>query len=258
MNIGFEATNVVVTGVARGIGRAIVQGFAERGATVHALDILAEGLDECRRAVKPALGGQVKTYALDLANADAVAMSWAEIERSAGPAGVHIIVHAAGGVRGRSRKPIEDVTDDDWQLIMDANVTSAFNLVRAAAPGLKARGKGRIVMISSQAGLSVSLTGIQAYGTAKAAEIGLVRQLAHELGAFGITVNSVAPGFMPTSPDYVRQWESYSPERQQAIVEGIALKRIGKPEDIANAVMFLASDYAGFISGQTLLVRGGP
>lgn len=258
MHITFEKTHVVVTGVARGIGRAIVQGFAERGATVHALDILAEGLDDCRRAVKPAKGGSLKTYALDLANADAVAMSWSEIERAAGSDGVGVIVHAAGGVRSRTRKPIEKVSDEDWNLIMDANVTSAFNLVRVAAPCLKARGKGRIVMISSQAGLSVSLTGIQAYGTAKAAEIGLVRQLAHELGAFGITVNSVAPGFMPTSPDYVRQWESYSAERQQQIVDGIALKRIGKPEDIANAVMFLASDYAGFISGQTLLVRGGP
>ena len=266
MKISFEKKTVVVTGVARGIGRAIAQGFAERGAHVHALDILAEGLDECRRLVKPALGGSLKTYALDLANADAVQMSWSEIERgearpekdTSEDRGVDIIVHAAGGVRGQSKKPIESVTDGDWQSIMDANVTAAFNIVRVAAPGMKKRGQGRIVLISSQAGLGVSLTGIAAYGTAKAAEIGLVRQLAQELGAFGITVNSVAPGFMPTSPDYIRQWESYGPERQRAIVEAIALKRIGKPEDIAHAAMFLASAYAGFISGQTLLVRGGP
>lgn len=261
MNISFENKTVVVTGVARGIGRAIAQGFAGRGAHVHGLDILAEGLDQCRRFVKPALGGSLKTTALDLANADAVQMSWSEIERGAAKPddeGVDIIVHAAGGVRGQSKKPIEAVTDADWQAIMDANVTGAFNIVRAAAPGMKKRGQGRIILISSQAGLGVSLTGITAYGTAKAAEIGLVRQLAQEFGAFGITVNSVAPGFMPTSPDYVRQWEGYSPERQRAIVEGIALKRIGKPDDIAHAVMFLASEYAGFISGQTLLVRGGP
>ncbi len=257
MKITFEKKTVVVTGVARGIGRSIVQGFVDRGAYVHALDILADGLDECRRTIKPARGASVQTYSLDLANADAVQMTWAEIETAAGgPA--DIIIHAAGGVRGQSKKPIEDVTDADWQSIMDANVTGAFNLIRAAAPSMKARGSGRIVMISSQAGLGVSLTGIAAYGTAKAAEIGLVRQLAQELGAFGITVNSVAPGFMPTSPDYVRQWNTYSPERQQAIVDSIALKRIGKPEDIAHTVMFLASDYAGFISGQTILVRGGP
>ncbi len=257
MKIAFDKQNVVVTGVARGIGRAIVQGFAERGAQVYALDLLADGLDELKRAVKVPREASLKTFALDLANADAVRMTLAEIEAAAGGA-VDVIVHAAGGVRGQAKKPIEEVTGAEWQLIMDANVTSAFNLVRAAAPAMKAKGSGRIVMISSQAGLGVSLTGITAYGTAKAAEIGLVRQLAMELGAFGITVNSVAPGFMPTSPDYVRQWESYSPERQRQIVDGIALKRIGKPEDIANAVMFLASEYAGFISGQTLLVRGGP
>lgn len=257
MKISFEKQNVVVTGVARGIGRAIALGFVERGAHVHALDILAEGLDECRRHVKVPRGASLKTYSLDLANADAVQMTWAEIENAAAGA-PDVIVHAAGGVRGQSRKPIEEVSDDDWQVIMDANVTSAFNLVRAAVPSLKAKGRGRIVMISSQAGLGVSLTGIAAYGTAKAAEIGFVRQLAQELGAYGITVNSVAPGFMPTSPDYIRQWEGYSPERQRQIVEGIALKRIGRPEDIAHAVMFLASEYADFISGQTLLVRGGP
>ena len=258
MHIVFEKQHVVVTGVARGIGRAIVAGFAARGARVHALDILAEGLDELRRAVTPSKSGGLDTYALDLANADAVGMTWAEIEERAGAQGVSVIVHAAGGVRGQTRKAIEDVTDADWQSIMDANVTAAFNLVRAAAPSLKARRSGRIIIISSGAGLGVSLTGIAAYGTAKAAEIGFVRQLAQELGAYGITVNSVAPGFMPTSPDYERQWATYSPERQQAIVEGIALRRLGRPEDIAHAVMFLASEHAGFITGQTLSVRGGP
>jgi 3-oxoacyl-[acyl-carrier protein] reductase len=123
---------------------------------------------------------------------------------------------------------------------------------------MKAAGGGRIILISSPAGLGVSLTGIQAYGTAKAAEIGLTRQLAAELGQYDITVNSVAPGFMPTSPDYVRQWDSYSPDRQQSIVEAIAMKRLGEPQDIAHAVMFLASEYAGFITGQVLSVRGGP
>ena len=109
-------------------------------------------------------------------------MTWAEIETAAGGA-PDVLVHAAGGVRGQCEDRIEDVTDADWQAIMDANVTSAFNLARAAAPSMKARGSGRIVMISSQAGSGVSLTGIAAYGTAKAAEIGFVRQLAQELGS---------------------------------------------------------------------------
>lgn len=255
MDIAFEGQTVVVTGVARGIGRAIARGFAERGAHVQALDILPEGLAECARDVVPARGGSVKTHQVDLGDAPAVAATIRKIEADAGA--IDVLVHAAGGTRGRTKMAIENVSDDDWRAIMDANVTAAFHLARAAAPAMKVAGKGRFIAISSQAGIGVSLTGIQAYGTAKAAEIGFVKQLSAELGAFGITVNSVAPGFMPTSPDYVRQWEGYSTERQQQIIESIALKRIGKPEDIAHAVMFLASEYAGFITGQTLLVKGG-
>ena len=258
MDIAFQGQTVIVTGVARGIGRSIARGFAERGAHVHALDILPEGLAECQREVAGARGGSVTTHQVDLADATAVTDTIRRIEGQASTGAIEVLVHAAGGIRGRTKAPIEDVSDDDWRAIMDANVTAAFHLARAAAPAMKAAGKGRFIAISSQAGISVSLTGIQAYGTAKAAEIGFVKQLAAELGAFGITVNSVAPGFMPTSPDYVRQWEGYSPERQQQIIESIALRRIGKPEDIAHAVMFLASEYAGFVTGQTLVVRGGP
>lgn len=257
MEIGFEGQTVLVTGVARGIGRAICRGFAERGARVHAVDILPEGLAECAQDIKPGRGGSLSTHQVDLADGAAVAALLRTVEASAGEA-CRVIVHAAGGIRGRTKTPIENVSDEDWRVIMDANVTAAFSLARAAAPGMKRAGRGRFIVISSPAGLGVSLTGIQAYGTAKAAEIGLVRQLAAELGPYGITVNSVAPGFMPTSPDYVRQWEGYSAERQQQFVESIALRRIGAPEDIAHAVMFLASDYAGFITGQTLSVKGGP
>jgi 3-oxoacyl-[acyl-carrier protein] reductase len=256
LEIGFEGQTVLVTGAARGIGRAIARGFAERGAHVHVADILADGLAECARDVRPDRGGSLTTHPIDLADGRVVNTLVSQIQ-DAGSA-CQIVVHAAGGVRGRARRPIEDVPDDDWHAIMDANVTAAFNLARAAVPAMKRAGKGRFIVISSPAGLGVSLTGIQAYGTAKAAEIGFVRQLSAELGPFGITVNSVAPGFMPTSPDYVRQWEGYSPERQKQLVESIALRRIGAPEDIAHAVMFLASDYAGFITGQTLPVKGGP
>jgi len=122
---------------------------------------------------------------------------------------------------------------------------------------MKRAGAGRIVNISSGAGLQASLTGIQAYCSAKHAVVGLTRQLSHELGPFGITVNSVAPGFIRTNPSTEKQWESYGPDGQKALVERIALKHLGSAQDIANAVVFFASDLASFVSGQIIQVDGG-
>jgi 3-oxoacyl-[acyl-carrier protein] reductase len=122
---------------------------------------------------------------------------------------------------------------------------------------MKAAQYGRIVNISSGAGLGISLTGIQAYASAKAALIALTRQLGHELGPWQITVNCIAPGFVLSNPTTQRQWESYGEEGQRKLVENIALKRLGSPDDIANGVLFFASDDAGWITGQVLSIDGG-
>jgi 3-oxoacyl-[acyl-carrier protein] reductase len=103
----------------------------------------------------------------------------------------------------------------------------------------------------------VSLTGIQAYASAKAGQIGFTRQLAHELGPFGITVNCVAPGFVLSNPTTRAQWESYGPEGRQALLERIPVRTLGKPEDIARGVLFFVSPAAGWVSGQTLSIDGG-
>lgn len=258
MEIGFEGKTVIVTGAVRGIGRGIAHAFAARGATVHAWDILPDGLAETVATASPARGGSIVPTAVDVTDGAAVKAAVDTVEAASASGSVDVVVHAAGGVRGQSKTAIEDITDEAWHAIQAVNVDGAFHMARAVAPAMKRAGRGRIVVISSRAGLGVSLTGIQSYGTAKAAQIGLVRQLAHELGPFGITVNSVAPGFMPTSPDYVRQWDSYGPEGQKALIERTAMRRLGRPEDIAHAVMFFASDYADWVTGQTLPVSGSP
>ena len=158
---------------------------------------------------------------------------------------------------GQAPKPLENLTDADWDAIMDVNLRGAFHACRAVAAGMKQRRRGRIVVISSRAGLGVSLTGIHAYGTAKTAQIGFVRQIAAELGPHGITVNAVAPGFLRTSPDYERQWASYGEAGQQAMLDRIPMRRLGEPGDIASAVLFLASEQASWITGQVLPVTGG-
>ncbi|WP_367604088.1 SDR family NAD(P)-dependent oxidoreductase [Teichococcus rhizosphaerae] len=226
MRIGFEGRSVLVTGAARGIGGGIAAAFAERGARVVATDLLEAELAALARRVAPGEGGSLTTRRLDVTDAAAFA---ALVAATGAP---DVLVHVAGGVRGQSPKPFDAVTEAEWDAIQDANVKGAFLAARAVVPGMKAAGYGRIVVISSRAGLGVSRTGIQSYGTAKAAQLGLVRQLGHELGRFGITVNAVAPGFLRTSPDYERQWESYGAAGQRAMVEGIAMRRLGEPETL--------------------------
>ncbi len=179
------------------------------------------------------------------------------VDEASGGQRVDVLVNNAGGVLGQVGRPVEEIGEDDWHAIFRVNVDGAFYFSQAVAPYMKARRSGRIVNISSGAGLGVSLTGIQAYASAKAAQIGLTRQLAHELGAWGITVNNVAPGFVRSNPTTERQWESYGEEGQRRLVDGIALKALGTPDDIAHAVLFFASPYAGWVTGQVLSVDGG-
>ncbi|MBX9595040.1 MAG: SDR family oxidoreductase [Roseomonas sp.] len=247
----FAGTVVAVTGAGHGFGRAIAQSFAALGAQVYATDVSEAELEET--ADHP---GAIHTSARDL-TAPGAARDWvAEIERHA-EAPVGVLASNAGGVRGQVMRPLEDVPEADWHAIIAINLHAHFLLAQAVAPGMKRAGSGRIVTISSGAGLQPSRTGIQAYTSAKHGLIGLTRQLAHELGPHGITANSVAPGLMLTNPASIKQWEGYGAEGQARVIGGIALRRLGEAQDIANAVMFLASPMAGYINGQVISVDGG-
>jgi 3-oxoacyl-[acyl-carrier protein] reductase len=249
MAFDFIGRTAVVTGAAHGFGRAIAQAFAANGARVFACDVNAavtESGDDLR-------GGRALVF--DVGSRDAVQNVIAEI--TATGAQIDILVNNAGGVRGQVGRPIEQVSGEDWQAIFDANLSGVFYMAQAVAPGMKARKRGRIVNISSGAGLGITLTGIQAYASSKAGQIGLTRQLAHELGPFGITVNNVAPGFVLSNPTTVRQWDAMGAEGQSRLLASIALQRLGTPQDVANAVMFFCSDAANWITGQVLSVDGG-
>ena len=247
MNFDFAGRTAIVTGAAHGFGRAISQAFAARGAKVWACDVIKEELDETKRLC----GETCRTAVVDVRDKKAV-------ERFVAEAGdVRILVNNAGGVLGQVGRPLEQVPPAEWQAIYDVNVTGAFYFSQAVVPGMKAARAGRIINISSGAGLGVSLTGIQAYASAKAAQIGLTRQLAHELGPWGISVNNIAPGFVRSNPTTERQWASYGDEGQRALIDRIALKRLGTPADIAHGVLFFASEHAGWITGQVLSIDGG-
>jgi 3-oxoacyl-[acyl-carrier protein] reductase len=219
----------IVTGTAHGIGSAIAAALQGAGATVHGADL----------------------DTVDVTDAEQVGSLVASIGR------VDILINNAGGVVGQVGRPLEEVSEADWRAVVDANLTSTFLCTRAVAPGMKERGYGRIVNISSGAGRSVSLTGIQAYASAKAGQIGFTRQTAHELGRFGITVNSIAPGFVLSNPTSIAQFDSYGEEGQRKLIDAIATRRLGTPEDIANGVLFFVADESSWVTGQVISIDGG-
>lgn len=226
---GAASRVAVVTGTAQGIGSAIAAALREDGLIVHGID-----KDD-----------------VDITDGEAVAAYFAKLGV------VDVLINNAGGVCGQTHHPIDEISDPEWRAIVDANLTGTFHCTRAVAAGMKQRRWGRIVNISSGAGRSVSLTGIQAYASAKAGQIGFTRQMAHELGPYGITVNCIAPGFVLSNPTSRKQWEGYGPEGQAALIAAIAVRRLGTPEDIANGVRFFVSEASSWISGQTISIDGG-
>lgn len=226
---GFAGQVAVVTGTAQGIGRAIADVLEGAGVTVHRLD---------REQV-------------DLSDGTATADALRDIGR------IDMLAMSAGGVCGQTHVPVDELTDESWDAVVDANLRTAFNCVRAAAGGMRERRYGRILTISSGAGRSVSLTGIQAYTSAKAGLIGFTRQIARELGPYGITANCIAPGFVLSNPTTQKQWDSYGTEGQQALVERIAVRRTGHPDDIARGALFFLDPAADWVSGQVLSIDGG-
>lgn len=250
MDLGLDGRVVAVTGAAGGFGRAIAELMAAQRARVFVADREAQGL-----ATLAAAHPTIATAAVDLADRGAAASWIAEVEREAGR--IDVLVNNAGGSLGQVPKDITEVSDAEWDAILDINLHTVFVLCRAVVPGMRRAGGGRIVNIGSRAGSHASLNGVQAYTSAKHGLAGLTRQLAADLGPSGITVNYVAPGLVRTNPHRDAQWERYGEAGQRALLARVGLRRLGTPQDIAHAVAFLASDLASFVNGVVLPVDGG-
>ncbi|KAA0888585.1 3-oxoacyl-ACP reductase FabG [Pusillimonas sp. ANT_WB101] len=237
-----EGKTALVTGATRGIGKAIALKLAANGATVVGTATSEAGAQAISDMLAESGGRGV---VLNVNDAQACDMLAAELGRDGAP---HILVNNAGITRDNLAMRLKD---DDWQAVLDTNLTSVFRLSRAVMKAMmKARG-GRIINITSVIG-SVGNPGQANYAAAKAGVAGLSRALARELGSRNITVNCVAPGFIDT--DMTR---ALNETQTAAILAQIPLARLGDAEDVAAAVSFLASPQAGYVTGTTLHVNGG-
>ena len=239
----------LVTGVVGGIGAAIASRLATDGAKVIVSDLPGEALAAAAKRL------QLPMIAADLG--DPLSVRNLKDHLVAQHGNPDIIVNAAGGVCNQIGTPLEEVEPSGWKSIFAANVDSALHLAQSFVPAMKANRWGRVITISSGAGLRPSLTGIHAYTAAKHALVGLTKQLSLELGRHGITVNSIAPGFILSNAATERQWQAYGPDGQAEIINRIHTRRLGKPEDIAAVAAFLTLEEASWITGQILSVDGG-
>jgi 3-oxoacyl-[acyl-carrier protein] reductase len=235
----------LVTGASRGIGRAVALALAEQGAKVIGTATSTSGAADIERALHEA-GHEGAGIALDVTDAAACEAAIAEVEKRFGAVG--ILVNNAGITRDNLAMRMKD---DEWDAVLDTNLKAVFRMSRLVMRGMMKAKKGRIINITSVVGSSGN-PGQANYAAAKAGVAGMSRALARELGSRNITVNCVAPGFIDTDMTKV-----LPEEQRQALTGQIALGRLGQPEEIAAAVVFLASPAAAYITGTTLHVNGG-
>ena len=242
MKIDLSGRTALVTGSTRGIGRAIAEALAGAGARVAVV-----GRDQAKAAeAAAAIGGGAQGFAADVGDPASITALVENVEKAFGQ--IDILVNNAGLTRDNI---LFRIKDDDWDTVLDANLRGAFLAIRATSRGMIKRRWGRIINIASIVGITGN-KGQANYAASKAGLIGLTKSVAKELGSRNVLVNAVAPGFIETD-----MTAAMTPEARAALSGQIPLERLGSPTDIAGVVTFLASEYAAYITGQTLVVDGG-
>ncbi|MEO7712706.1 MAG: 3-oxoacyl-[acyl-carrier-protein] reductase [Gemmatimonadaceae bacterium] len=242
MNIDLSGRTALVTGSTRGIGRAIAESLAGAGARVA---VVGRDLGKAAEAAA-AIGATAQGFAADVGNPASIVALVDGVEQAFGQ--IDVLVNNAGLTRDNI---LFRIKDDDWDTVLDANLRGAFLAIRAASRGMIKRRWGRIINIASIVGITGN-KGQANYAASKAGLIGLTKSVAKELGSRNVLVNAVAPGFIETD-----MTAAMTPDARAALSGQIPLERLGAPRDIAGVVTFLASDYASYITGQTLVVDGG-
>jgi 3-oxoacyl-[acyl-carrier protein] reductase len=236
----------VITGGARGIGKAIASAFVREGGKVCLADVDQETLETTKKEIRKGRE-EILALACDITKSADVKAAMNQVQKTWGR--VDILVNNAGIIR---RGTIETVTEEDWDRVIEVNLKGTFNCCKAVAGIMKRQGYGKIVNVSSIAGKMGDITSAPGYGSSKAGVDALTKTLARQLAPYGVNVNGVSPHAIET--EMSAQW---SEERRKEIIASIPLGRLGKPEDVAEAVLFLASDDASFITGEILDVNGG-
>ena len=240
--MSLENKVALVTGASRGIGKAIAQQLVQQGATVIGTATSEKGA----AAISDYLGDKGKGIALNVTDADSVQETVKSLEKEFGS--IDILVNNAGITRDNLMMRMKD---DEWNSVIDTNLTAIFRGCKAVVRGMMKRRNGRIINISSVVGTTGN-PGQVNYCAAKAGLVGFSKSLAKEVAARGITVNCVAPGFIDTD-----MTKALTEEQKESIFANIPAARLGKPDEIASAVTFLASDGAAYITGETIHVNGG-
>ncbi len=246
-NQELKGHTAIVTGAAQGIGKAIALELASRGAGLALVDIKAEALNETADEIRKATGARVLPRVLDITKQAEVEAFVAEVEKEFG--GIQILVNNAGI---HPLHKIEDISEEEWDLVMAVNLKAMFFLSKAVLPGMRKRKYGRIINLSSEAGKHGGTVAACSYAASKGGVLAFTRNLAQQVGIDNITANNICPGRIVTA-----MANAAGAAENQKFIDNSILKRIGDPEDVAFAAAYLASPRARFITGESMMVNGG-